>query len=175
VTTPWRFPPEGGCEGLEVRVFHGAAAPAELPTLAYGYEEVAAIVLARSGRRAQVALAPGSAWLDAGDSSRFLPVEELLPERLSYLRRGALPLLRRTPEDSAPRVTVAGTEATDETELLADVIDTRRVGEALWVRVVFEEENFCSQERTGVRGDSVWVPFHGADRRPTVWFYSRGC
>ncbi len=172
VTSPWRFPPEGGCEGLEVRVVRGDGPPSELPTLEYGYEEVAAIVLARDGRRAQVALASGAAWLDAGDGSRFLSVEALLPERLSYLRRGALPLLRRAPDMTAPRVTVA---STDDPEVLADVLETRRVGEALWVRVALLEENECAGEPTGQRADTAWVPFHGADRRPTVWFHSRGC
>ena len=32
VTSPGKFPPEGECEGLEVRVFQGEAPPTELPT-----------------------------------------------------------------------------------------------------------------------------------------------
>lgn len=172
VTKPWRFAPEGGCEGLEVRVFHGDVAATELPILEYGYEEVAAIVLARSAGRAQIALASGVAWLAEGDSPRFIPVERLLAEGLTYLRSGALALLRRAPVLDASRLDLTG--ATDP-ELIVRTLETRRVAGALWVRVTLLEENDCTGERTGVRADTAWVPFHGADRRPTVWFYSRGC
>ena len=172
VTKPWRFPPEGGCEGLEVRVFRGSGAPEVLPTLEYSYEESAAIVLERVAGRARIALTTGDAWIALPDSSRFLPAERLLAEgRLTYLREGAAAQLRRTPALDAPRLTITLGE---DKEPLVEVLESRTIGGALWVRVTLLEENVCDGEPTGLKPDTAWVPFHGVDRRPTVWYYSRG-
>jgi hypothetical protein len=79
VEKTWTYPPEGGCDGLEVKVHRkGGVRATDLPTEEYEYEAPAAIVLEARGRWFRVRLADGSAWVRASDRNRYLPLRELL-------------------------------------------------------------------------------------------------
>ena len=100
VTQPWRFPPEGGCEGLEVSVSFETLSPNEtrLPTLEFGYETPGAIVLRRDGEWFEIALDAGRAWVHVPGVERYLPVETLLKGGLTYLRGNGQTRLRVSPD-----------------------------------------------------------------------------
>ena len=130
----------------------------------------ALISLAKCSVRPSIAQKSG--FLAAGDTSRFHPVETLLTEGLGYLRPGSLQQLRASPDESSPLRRVAEPARAD---VPVQVLEFRTVEARRWVRVALQAENECSGESTGVKADTVWLPFHGEDRKPTVWFYSRGC
>ena len=63
------------------------------------------------------------------------------------------------------------------TMLLARVIETRRLGDRLWLNVEVLNHSLCDAGAHGppetiARG---WLPAHAAEGEPAVWFASRGC
>lgn len=173
VASPWSYPAAGGCEGLSVRVKRAAsAADEELPTLEYAYEQPAAIVVSRKGSRFELALATGTAWMNVTDPSRFLPVEKLLSDGLLYLRSGSLKHLYHPPSDSGTLLPVVGRS---DVELPVKLLSYAWISERLWLNVQLQHLDECSQESTGLQPLAGWLPFHGKDGRPTLWFRSRGC
>jgi hypothetical protein len=59
-------------------------ASAELPVLEYAYEMAGAIVVRRHGEWFRIRLDDGAGWIRS-DRSRFMPIEELLSENLTYV------------------------------------------------------------------------------------------
>jgi hypothetical protein len=172
VDTYWTFHERGGCEGLVVNVHRaGAGRVGEFPTREYEYEAPAAIVLEQRGRWFRVRLPDGAAWLRASQRDEFLPLERLLPDRLTYLtsawdgRLAALPGAVMTPvERSRPGADVH-----------VRLVELRRVGDDLWVHVEVLSHSGCeSAEEPGVTARG-WLPAHAPSGEPTIWFFSRGC
>jgi hypothetical protein len=156
VASPRVLAREGGCEEARVRVQRDGA-QSELPTLEADYEQPAAIVLERQGKRARIALAGGSAWVPL-DDQHWLPAERLLVDKLLYLRPtgpgGANPSPRSRP---------------------AEWIGSQWRQGRLWVQVRLPPRDPCSDEPTGSAAQVVWLAFHRDDGEPALWFHSRGC
>ncbi len=174
VAQNWRFPKEGGCEGLVVRV-SAADAPAradELPAMEFAYEQPGAIVVRRIDPWFEIALSEGTGWVRVPEAERFLPVERMLRDGLTYLRKGGEVPLRAVPGDPAGTRAAVSRTALD---LPVRVLAFRRVSDVLWVQIELLGANPCSDEKLPVAPPPGWIPFHDAKGEPTVWFSSRGC
>lgn len=170
----WSFAPHGGCEGLEVSVHQGNAR-SELPTREFEYEAPGAITLDRRGLMFRIRLTGNrSAWVQA-PASRFMSYESLLEEftGVTFFTDAFTGELR-----NAPALTVANRPtATAKPGLPARVIESRRVGDRLWLNVEVFNHSLCDAGAKGppetiARG---WLIAHAADGEPAVWFSSRGC
>lgn len=170
VETPWTIHPDGGCEGLAVKVHRTDGESAELPTLEYSYEAPGAVVLQRNGAWYRIRLGEDAAWMHATEQNRFYPLEELLAESLTYVAK----------PDGAGLATAPGMDRSAAADLLTakrpvNVLETQRVGDQLWLRVAIQSHSVCEGDgdpRTVAEG---WLPAHSGNGEPIVWFYSRGC
>ncbi|HEX7282167.1 MAG TPA: hypothetical protein VF239_08930, partial [Vicinamibacterales bacterium] len=59
----------------------------------------------------------------------------------------------------------------------ARIIESRRIADRLWLHVEVFNHSLCDAATQGppesiARG---WLPAHGDNGEPTVWFASRGC
>jgi hypothetical protein len=170
----WSFAPHGGCEGLEVSVHEGQQR-SELPTREYDYEAPAAIALDRRGQLIKIRLSGGrSAWV-VSQPARFMSYESLLEEftGVTFFTEAFTGELR-----NAPALTVANRPtAKAKPGLPARVIESRRVGDRLWLNVEVFNHSLCLAGANGppetiARG---WLLAYADDGEPTVWFSSRGC
>ncbi len=170
----WTFPPEGGCEGLTVRV-HTAAKPdgVALPTRAFGAENEGAVVLARRGRWFKVQLAEGTAWLLASDRDYYYALQKLLAFFCgTYLTEAFDGRLFAVP-GATP-----GAEGARRVPVQTDVrvLQFRRVAGRLWIRVEVLSGpagiacEYNAKPKVTRRG---WLPAHAPSGEPTVWFYAR--
>ena len=166
--------PHGGCEGLEVSVHQGAAR-SELPTREFEYEAPAAIALDRRGLMFKIRLSGNrSAWVQA-PAARFMSYESLLEEftGVTFFTEAFTGELR-----NAPALTVANRPtATAKPGLPARVIESRRVGDRLWLNVEVFNHSLCLAGANGppetiARG---WLLAYADNGEPAVWFSSRGC
>lgn len=174
VSKPSRPSPAGGCEGAEVSVSVSGPVPrnGNLPTLEFAYENPGAVVLTREGQWFEIALDAGTAWVRIQDGARYLPVERLLKDSLSYLRgQGRSALLDRPGQGK----TVWSGGPGMRSELPVEVMGFRNVSGKLWVQVSILGVEPCTGQNTNVRTVSGWLPFHDASGMPAVWFHSRGC
>ena len=170
----WSFAPHGGCEGLKVSVHEGQART-ELPTREYEYEAPGAIVVDRRGEAFKIRLSDRrSAWI-LSPPARFMTYESLLEEftGVTFFTDAFNGELR-----GAPGLTVANRPtASGKAGQAARVIETRRVGDRLWLNVEVLNHSLCDAGAQGppetiARG---WLVAHAADGEPAVWFSSRGC
>ena len=170
----WSFAPHGGCEGLEVSVHEGDRR-SELPTREYDYEAPGAIALERRGQMVKIRLSGGrSAWVSS-PPSRFMSYESLLEEftGVTFFTDAFNGALR-----AAPGLTVANRPAAAaKPGQPARIIESRRVGDRLWLHVEVFNHSLCDAGAQGppeavARG---WLLAHADDGEPTVWFSSRGC
>ena len=170
----WSFAPHGGCEGLEVSVHQGMAR-SELPTREFEYEAPAAIAVDRRALMFKIRLSGNrSAWVQA-PAARLMSYESLLEEFTGVtFFTGAFDGALR----NAPGLTVANRPAASgKAGQPARVIETRRLGDRLWLNVEVLNHSLCVAGAQGppetiARG---WLPAHAADGEPAVWFASRGC
>jgi hypothetical protein len=170
----WSFAPHGGCEGLEVSVHQGAAR-SELPTREFEYEAPAAIALDRRGLMFKIRLSGNrSAWVQA-PATRFMSYESLLEEftGVTFFTTAFTGELR-----NAPALTVANRPtAKAKPGLPARVIESRRVGDRLWLNVEVFNHSLCEAGANGppetIAGG--WLLAYAENGEPTVWFSSRGC
>lgn len=173
----WEFPPEGGCKGLSVVVEKNEGGSAQpLPSMEYGYELPAALVVDRAvlGQDEhwfEIDLGETSAWLRATEGSRYFPLEELLVNRLNYV----------APETGVfladdPGMEHSGSERM-HLEYYSDIRVTgvRWAGDKLWLQVDVLNGSGCGSRDEPVIIDQGWVPAHSASGELNVWFYSRGC
>ncbi len=169
----WTFPPEGGCFGLEVAVVRAGAAGGDerLPTVEFDYEQPGGIVLARRGRWHEIALSTGSAWVSV-DDGRFLPVEALLKDRLTYVG-GTWPVVLFDAPGGVEQTTLTGAAA--RREWPAEVLSIREAGDERWIQVRFLEADPCTGEASVPGVETAWLRFYGDTGLPAVWFHSRGC
>ena len=174
VAKPWTYPKEGGCSGLVVQVgtTDSVANESALPTMEFAYEQPGAIVLRQADSWFEIALPKGTGWIRVKDAERFLSVERLLKDNLSYLRKNAtLPLHTRPGDPVARRVPPTRTTV----DLPVAVQAFMRVADTLWVQVDLLSANPCTEEKVPEAPASGWLPFHDAKGQPSVWFWSRGC
>lgn len=172
VARPWVFPPDGGgCEGLEVAVSYFAPGRGDqkLPSLEFAYENPGAIVVGRQGEWFEIRLAEGSAWVRIPDGNRFHPVQELLMGSLASLTGHAV--LYENPRDSK----IVWSPGPEVGELPVEVLSYQTVAGRLWVQVSLLAVEPCSREDTHLPQVTGWMPFHGSDGIPAIWFFPRGC
>jgi hypothetical protein len=169
------LPPTGEPDSLIGLV---AAPPESLPqyeTLEHGYEESAVAVYGIRGPW-YLAGRPGGgrSWLDARITGRYLPLEELLVDRLNYLTAAWDSAVREAPDFSAPAQRVALPPGLGE-EIPADVLESRRSGGTLWLRVSVQGASPCESGEAPRLLTTGWIPAWGVGRKPAAWFFSRGC
>jgi hypothetical protein len=156
------------CDGLVVHVHMEGRQPQELTTEEYGYEAPAAMVFARKHPWYKVRTGEGDAWMHAEPQNRYLAMEELLKDQLTYLTGAWTGVFYATPGGRTfkPR-------AVEEQATIA-VLRWARVRNEAWLLVETTPGCFVEDPRTfqKIRG---WVPQYGRDSEPTVWFFSRGC
>lgn len=174
-TSPWRYPAEGGCEGLRVDFVAVDGAAAELPSQEYAAEQPAAIVLAAARDDwYRVRLPAGEGWVHARGQDEYVPLLALL-ERDALLFTGA-PELRVAPAADAALVTGAMASCA-----APRVVSTAGEGEHRWVEVELVRDECCAggpaesdttPPSAAVRG---WLPLRRGDGVPSLWFAARGC
>lgn len=171
-TSAWRYPEEGGCEGLRVEFVPSTGAPAELPAQEFAYEQPAAIVLEVRGDWYRVRLPEGDGWLHAAARDEFVPLQALLErETVVFTARGPI-TLRTAPGDDTPlawngAVTCAAPR----------VIGTDQVAGRRWLDVELTRDDCCAEDSATVPAAPVrgWLPLRRDDGVPSVWIAARGC
>lgn len=174
VDQEWSFAPHGGCEGLEVSVHEGDKRT-ELPTREFEYEAPGAIVVDRRGEAYKIRLSDNRAGWVLSPSNRFMALENLLEEftGVTFFTEAFAGELRSAPGLSVSnRVTSQAKPAQP-----ARIIESRRIADRLWLHVEVFNHSLCDAATQGppesiARG---WLPAHGDNGEPTVWFASRGC
>ncbi len=173
VTQPWVFAKEGGCSGLEVRVYlRGAQAPETLPTLEYEYEAPAAIAVAKAGRWCQVHLRTGAAWIRDECEPGFISVEALMHGKGLTLLEGAIEHARAQPGDAGFSVLPTLRQAK---EISGKLISSKTVDGQVWVHVIATHVSECEREPTPLEVQSLWLPLRDTRGQLQVWFHPRGC
>ncbi len=170
----WSFAPHGGCEGLEVSVHQGEARR-ELPTREYDYEAPAAIVLDQQGQMFKIRIAEKSTGWVQSAPARFMSFETLMEEftGVTFFTVSFDGALR-----AAPGATVSNPPtASAKPGLPARVIETRRLGDRLWLNVEVLNHSMCDAAASGPPelAATGWLLAHADNGEPTVWFASRGC
>ena len=173
VTKPWVVAEDGGCNGLEVSVSILDSSSSEgLPTLEYGYETPAAIVLAKTRGWCQIKLQSRTAWIRNECEPGFIPASDLLRDKLLYLLPGALELAVSTPGG-----TKFGTSSIlrDAMVVHVDLLNTKTVMGVVWLQVSASHISVCEGEPPPNEKQTFWLPLSNKAGRLYVWFYSRGC
>jgi hypothetical protein len=174
VDQEWSFAPHGGCEGLEVRVHEGETRT-ELPTREFEYEAPGAIVLDRRGEAYKIRLSGNRSGWVISPSNRFMSLESLLEEftGVTFFTDAFDGELR-----GAPGLTLANKVISQAKPAQpARVIESRRLGDRLWLHVEVFNHSLCDAAAQGPP-ESIgrgWLPAHAASGEPTVWYASRGC
>jgi hypothetical protein len=115
----------------------------------------------------------GRAWFPEGFAGAFHPTEKLVLDRLNYLTESWDRRLRSEPSPSAPPRTVRIAPG-EHHDIPATVHEAKVTPDGIWIRVDVLGPGRC-QGPDPRAIDSGWIPLWGADAKPTVWFYSRGC
>ena len=170
VDRPWTFPPEGGCEGLQVGV-HLTDPPrhSALPTEEYDYEAPGAVVLEAREDWFKVRLSDGTAWVRASRTTAFHPLQRLLENYPTHLTDAF---------DNRLAATAGGTLSTRPDSLAGrsvNVGEFREVGGRLWIKIEVVSWSLCESEKKPNVLARGWLPAHAPSGEPSVWFSSRGC
>jgi hypothetical protein len=169
-TSPWRFPPEGGCEGLRVDFVPVDGAPAELPAQEFAYEQPAALVLELRENRYRLRLPVGDGWVQGAPYDEYVPLLAMLRQDLEVFTGAA-------EVRASPRADAAVTWSGAPSCTVPRVRDVDTTGERPWIEVELTRDECCADEAAatpdvGTRG---WLPLYREDGVPTVWFVPRGC
>jgi hypothetical protein len=111
-------------------------------------------------------------WIRIPDGATMVPMADLLKDRLAYLTAAWNGSLHAAPGDAVSR-SVDGV-VRDDGETSANVLDTRLVGDTLWVQVQVHDESPCTSTADPKVIGEGWVRAWTGGK-PTVWYYSRGC
>ncbi|MCE4553018.1 hypothetical protein [Pelomonas cellulosilytica] len=139
----------------------------EWPIQESGYEERAAVVVGRRGDMLQITTDRAPAWIHRPGLAGYMPAGMLLKDKLLELPRDLRPLARTA---------AAGTRQAHLAwePKSASVRQAREIRGETWLQLEVRAAENCTDTTVGPRA-TVWVPFHDAQRQPTLWFYSRGC
>jgi hypothetical protein len=172
VSQPWTLHKGGGCDGLRVVVqLESADSPEELPTFEYGYETPGAVVLGQQGDWFKIRLAGGEGWIRGFSENRFMAIEELLADNLTYIAE---------PDGKGMSSAPGSTDRDIGTDLLSigrsvQVLASRSMNGELWLEVAVHSHSPCESSEEPVTVAEGWLPAHNQGGVPIVWFYSRGC
>jgi hypothetical protein len=106
-------------------------------------------------------------WASARELGEFLPLRQLLPDRLNHLSRSWDGRLHDAPGGRPAQIRDGG-------EVAVQYLASRRVDGRLWVEVALYKDDPCSGG-DGSTAERGWVPAHDDQGEPLVWFWSRGC
>lgn len=169
----WSFAPHGGCDGLKVGVHRGEDKQ-ELPTREFDYERPGAVVLDHHDNWFKIRIDKGSAWLKASPADHFMPLADLFEEFIGVT--ATVKSFSGRLVDAPGRPATATNPRIDGAHPV-QVTEVRSVFGQAWAQVEVLNHSVCSAAENGppdviARG---WMPLHGADGEPTIWFSSRGC
>lgn len=154
------------CNSVHPRFTDEAGTPKPIPEFESGYEENALPVLEHHGDWYRIPLNDGDGWIHAPPGFRYDSLDRLLFHGLTYLTGAWEGRLCDLPDASTCRA-FAGTEHD------VRVLEARELDGMRWWRIQILTPH-C-QEGEGVALAGGWIPAYGHERRPTVWFWSRGC
>lgn len=106
-------------------------------------------------------------WAAARELGEFMPLRQLLPDRLNHLTRSWDGRLWESPDARPAQIREGG-------EVAVQYLASRRVDGRLWVEVALYKDDPCSGG-DGSTAERGWVPAHDDQGEPLVWFWSRGC
>jgi hypothetical protein len=142
----------------------------EIESREHGYEENSAVVYGIERDWYRVKLRSGKyGWLPPAEAGTFRSVEQLLSVGLAHVTDAWDGFLAAAPSTTAQRrrsPTTAGDSI--------GVIETRRTGDTLWIRIAVLDPGHCeaAQPRPVATG---WIRAYAPSGALTVWFSSRGC
>lgn len=175
VAQPWTMYDDGGCAGLRVVVHlesaDSADSAAELPTLEYGYETPAAVVLDQHDDWFRIRLADGAAWIRGDSANHFMALEDLLAENLTYIAE---------PDGKGLSSVPGSTDRNIGTDLLSagrsvQLLESLSVNGELWLKVAVHNHSPCLSPDDLATVAEGWLPAHSPTGEPIIWFHSRGC
>jgi hypothetical protein len=155
---------DGSCDGPEPEAGFAGGVTANFPTMEYDYEASGAIVVGQRPGWFEIVMPEGTGWVRATPTRTFHAVQELI-RGLAHLSADWDGLFHTSPGGPARR------PADTSADTIVDILRMDRRAGRDWVLV---ETGFSCDgpEAPRIRG---WVPLYSDDRRPTIWFYSRGC
>jgi hypothetical protein len=110
-------------------------------------------------------------WLAAEHGGSWFAFDDLPVNRLSYLTAAWPGFLWPAPGAGLP---LRVPRPTDGREVPVNTVRSTRIGGSLWFYVERLSASPCDGGEPRVVA-SGWLPAHGPDGAPAVWFYSRGC
>ncbi len=145
---------------------------------AYSYEAGAAVVYGRSDGWLRVKLRGqpvDSGWIKQNSDRRFLPLNEILPDRLAYLNSAwdGMVYSSLAPTGSAYLSPFFDRES-GEPETPVVIYQVQETASGAWVQLAFHLSHPCESGEGGV-SEKVWVPAYNSLGQLTTWFWSRGC
>ncbi|MFG6487558.1 hypothetical protein ACG04R_12820 [Roseateles sp. BYS78W] len=168
VVQPMELLSPGNCNGsvAQLRWADGKTSE-EWPIKESGYEERAAVVVRRRGDMLQITTDRAPAWIHRPGLAGYLPAGKLLEGQLLDLPHDLRPLARTAPGGGQrPRL--------DWPPKSAAFIQAREIRGETWLQLEVRATEACTDTEAPPKA-TIWVPFHDARRRPTLWFFSRGC
>lgn len=168
VMQPMEMLAPGSCNGsvAQLRWADGKTSD-EWPIKESSYEERAAVVVGRRGDMLQITTDRAPAWIHRPNLAGFLAADKLLQAQLLEVPNDLRPLARTAP-GGAQRIHLAWRPRS------AAFIQAREIKGETWLQLEVRRSETCTDTETPPKA-RIWVPFHDAQRRPTLWFYSRGC
>lgn len=154
------------CHSVHARFVDAAGAQRPIPVHESGYEEKVLPVLARNGDWYRIPLGDGDGWIRAPRDFRYDSLDRLVLDGLAYLTGAWEGQLCDLPDASACRAFTGA-------ERDVRVLEVGELDGVRWWRIEILTPH-C-REGEGVALASGWIPAYGRERRPSVWFWSRGC
>lgn len=173
-TLPPPLPPAGTRDSLIALVAAPDDILAKYETRESDYEQKALAVYGRKGNYYLVGLPEGGrAWVRERDTGAAHPIEQLLMNRLNYLT-SSWDLRIRDEAGAAAITRPVAVQRDEHGENAAKVLEFVHRPDGLWIKVDVLNTTGCDGDTPKVVA-SGWIPLWGADAKPTVWFFSRGC
>lgn len=174
-TRAWYRDDGSDCESIEVvfRDDHGEARP--LRFMESGYEQPALIVSEESGPWFRIESDSPLGWIRPDAGAVFHPYEDLIRGSLAYVTPSWSGMLWPSPGVGTPEVIAASWRQHLGREATVEILDSRRVDQALWFHVRFDADYGCGAPERALPTLEGWLPAASPEGRPQLWFYSRGC
>jgi hypothetical protein len=148
----------------------------DFESMEYTYEGLAAVVYAQRPGWYQVGLADGRrGWISAKSPSEFFPASALLTRRLAYLNEHWNRKVWESPTTYRgwnSKLKQTGTES--RVEIPVNILDSRRVGNGLWLQIETLTSSPCEAGQPMVV-DRGWIPAYAQSGALVAGYFSRGC
>ncbi len=116
-------------------------------------------------------------WLPPTSGGRYLPIDDLLVNRLAYLNAHWDGFLWPEAGAGLPmRQPVQGQPDESRIAIPINILESVRLGgTSLWWRLEILQSSPCDGAALPEVAITGWIPAYGTDGEPAAWFYSRGC